>query len=133
MLQPDPLEGFSPEQYVAVLSEVAHSDGLHPTEMAILEEHAERFGIDLDRLPALPGDLSKLPRATRVLVYRDAYMLAMADGEVSAPEGERLEELAQRLGLTSDNTGSIKEWVHDYSTLLDRFGELVRAVHDALG
>lgn len=128
MLQPDPLEGFSPELYVAALSEVAHSDGLHATEMAILEEHAERFGIDLDRLPALPSDLSDLPAATRVLVYRDAYMLAMADGEVSGPEGERLVELAQRLALTSDNTESIRKWVHDYSTLLDRFGELVRAI-----
>ena len=128
MLQPDPLEGFSPELYVAALSEVAHSDGLHATEMAILEEHAERFGIDLDRLPALPGDLSDLSAATRVLVYRDAYMLAMADGVVSGSEGERLEELAQRLALTSDNTGSIRKWVHDYSALLDRFGELVRAI-----
>ena len=53
MFLPDPLEGFSPEMYVAALAEVAHSDGLHATEMAILEEHAKRFGIDLDRLPAL--------------------------------------------------------------------------------
>ena len=128
MLQPDPLAGFSPEQYVAALSEVAHSDGLHPTEMAILEEHAERFGIDLGRLPALPGDLSDLPATTRVLVYRDAYMLAMADGDVSGLEGRRLEDLAARLVLTPANTESIRKWVHDYSTLLDRLGELMRAV-----
>lgn len=128
MLLPDPFEGFSPELYVAALSEVAHSDGLHAAEMAILEEHAERFGIDLDRLPTLPGDLSDLPAATRALVYRDAYMLAMADGEVSEPEGRRLEELAERLVLTAANTESIRKWVHDYSTLIDRFEELLRAV-----
>ena len=43
MLLPDPFEGFSPELYVAALSDVAHSDGLHAAEMAILEEHAERL------------------------------------------------------------------------------------------
>ena len=128
MFLPDPLEGFSPEMYVAALAEVAHSDGLHATEMAILEEHAKRFGIDLDRLPALPADLSDLPAATRILVYRDAYMLAMADAEVSGPEGQRLEELARRLSLTSPNTESIRAWVHDYSALLDRFEKLLNAV-----
>ena len=128
MLQPDPLEGFSPELYIAALSEVAHSDGLHATEMAILEEHAERFGIDLDRLPALPGHLSDLPAATRVLVYRDAYMLGMADGVKSGPETRRLEELAARLVLTPANAESIGKWVHDYSALLDRFRELLRGV-----
>lgn len=133
MLLPDPLEGFSPELYVAALSEVAHSDGLHAAEMAILEEHAERFGIDLDRLPALPDDLSDLPAATRVLVYRDAYMLAMADGDVSGSEEERLEKLARRLILTSDNTDSIREWVHGYSMLLDRFEEVLRSVDDDHG
>ncbi|MCY3810232.1 MAG: hypothetical protein OXH15_00350 [Gammaproteobacteria bacterium] len=128
MVMPDPLEGFSPGLYVAALAEVAHSDGLHAAELAILEEHAGRFGVDLDRLPALPSDLSDLPAATRVLVYRDAYMLAMADGEVSGLEGRRLEELAERLALTPANTESIRKWVHDYSALLGRFEELLRAV-----
>ena len=128
MLLPDPLEGFSPEMYVAALAEVAHSDGLHATEKAILDEHAKRFGIDLDRLPALPVDLSDLPAATRILVYRDAYMLAMADGEVSEPEDEKLAVLAGRLCLTSITTESIQVWVHDFSELLERFGKLLGTV-----
>ena len=125
---PDSLEGFSPEMYVAALAEVAHSDGLHATETAILKEHAERFGIDLDRLPTLPPDLSDLPAATRVLVYRDAYMLAAADGEVSGPEGQRLMELALQLGLTTNNTESIRGRVHDCSALLARFEGLLDPV-----
>ena len=55
-------------------------------------------------------------------------MLAMADAEVSGPEGQRLEELARRLSLTSPNTESIRAWVHDYSALLDRFEKLLNAV-----
>ena len=128
MLLTDALEGFSLELYVAALSEVAHSDGLHAAEMGILEEHAARFGIDLDQLPALPPDLSDLPAATRTLVYRDAYMLALADGELSRPEEQRLAELAGSLGLTPANAESIRVWVHDYATLLDRFEELLVAI-----
>ena len=55
------LEGFSPELYVATLSKVAHSDGIHPDEQEMLEQHASRFGVNLDVLPDLPEDLSDLP------------------------------------------------------------------------
>ena len=130
MLLPNSVEGFSPEMYVAALAEVVRSDGLHAAEIAILEEHAGRFGIDLDRLPALPANLRALPAATRVLVYRDAYMLAMADGEFSEPEATRLGELAGRLGLASAATELIIEWADDYSTLLARFEDLVRGVKE---
>ncbi len=61
-----PLEGLSPALYVATLSEIAHADGLHPAERELIEQHAEHFGVDLDNLPAVPHDLSSLPRATRV-------------------------------------------------------------------
>jgi hypothetical protein len=35
----NPLEGFSPELYLATLSEVAHADGLHPVEQELLEPY----------------------------------------------------------------------------------------------
>ena len=128
MVVPDSLEGFSPGLYVAALAEVAHSDGLHASETAILEDHAARFGIDLDKLPVLPADLSDLPAATRILVYRDAYMLAMADGELSEPEEQKLALLGRRLRLMSTVTESTRVWVDDFSKLLERFEELVRTV-----
>ena len=128
MVVPDSLEGFSPGLYVAALAEVAHSDGLHASETAILEDHAARFGIDLDKLPVLPADLSDLPAATRILVYRDAYMLAMADGELSEPEEQKLALLGRRLRLMSTVTESTRVWVDDFSQLLERFEELVRTV-----
>ena len=115
------LEGFSPELYVATLSRVAHSDGLHPDEQEMLEQHASRLGVDLEILPVLPEDLSDLPWVTRILVYRDAYMLALADGSFSSEEEEHLAELARRMKLPIGKTDCIQLWVRDYGELLERF------------
>ncbi|MCY4212493.1 MAG: hypothetical protein OXF68_02585 [Gammaproteobacteria bacterium] len=119
------LEGFSPELYLAALSRVAHSDGLHPDEQEMLDQHACRLGIDLDDLPELPRDLSDLPWATRILVYRDAYMLALADGLFSPEEEKYLAELAGRLKLSQEKVGSIQRWVRDCEGLLERFDEIL--------
>ena len=54
----DSLDEFSPELYVAILSEVAHSDGLDAQEQAILAQYAVRFEVDLDALPSVPAELS---------------------------------------------------------------------------
>ena len=53
-LMHDALAEFSAELYVATLSKIAHSDGLHPAEQEILEQHASQFGIELDALPDVP-------------------------------------------------------------------------------
>ena len=37
LLSPDSLDEFSPEHYVAILADIAHSDGIDPEEQAILE------------------------------------------------------------------------------------------------
>ena len=127
----NPFDEFSPELYVATLSRVAHSDGLHPAEQEILEQHASQFGIDLERLPDVPADLSDLPWATRILVYRDAYVLALADGSYSAAEEEYLSELAERMALRAETTESIRGWARDYGALLERFDELLhQEAHD---
>ena len=121
------LEGFSPELYVATLSKVAHSDGLHPDEQEMLEQHASRFGVDMDVLPDVPEDLSNLPWATRILVYRDAYMLALADDSFSSEEKEHLAELAGRMKLSPGKTDSIHIWVRNYGELLERFDGILGA------
>jgi len=120
----DPLDGLSPSLYVATLSEIAHVDGLHPAERELLNQHAEHFGVDLDNLPAVPRDLSALPWATRVLVYRDAVTLALAD-EMSAEEERYLTELAERMGLPADTVAAIFTWVGDYEALLHRLDALI--------
>ena len=119
------LEGFSPELYVAILSKVAHSDGLHPDEQEMLEQHASRLGVDLDALPELPEDLSDVPWATRILVYRDAYMLALADDSFSSTEEDHLADLAGRLKLPREKADSIQAWVLDYEELLERLDRLL--------
>ena len=121
----NPLDGFSPELYIATLAKLAHSDGLHSDEQDILERHAEQFGIDLDNLPDVPDDLTELPWATRVLVYRDAVMLAMADEDTSDEERQFLAELASRMKLPADTVESISVWVQEYGTLLERMDALL--------
>lgn len=121
------LEGFSPELYIATLSKVAHSDGLHPDEQEMLEQHAARLGVDLSELPHVPDDLSDLPWATRILVYRDAYMLALADGAFSEAEEEHLSELARRMKLSPGKADSIRVWVHHYEELLKGLEKILEA------
>ena len=121
----NPLDGFSPELYIATLSKLAHSDGLHPSERDLLDHHAAQFGIDLGALPEVPEDLTELPWPTRVLVYRDAVMLALADEHVSAEEQEYLANLAERMKIPAKTTKSISAWVKDYGELLERLDSLV--------
>lgn len=122
----NPLDGLSPALYVATLSEIAHADGLHPAERELLEHHAAHFGVDLDDLPAVPRDLSALPWATRILVFRDAVTLAQVDG-MSAEEERYLDALAARMGLPTDTVGAVSTWVHDYEALLERLDALISA------
>ena len=121
----DSLSEFSSELYVAILSEVAHSDGLDAEEQAILAQYASRFEVDLDALPDVPADLSDVSWSTRVLVYRDACMLASADGSVSPAEEVHLASLASRMALPPDVTESVRVWVRDYGNLLDRLDDLL--------
>ena len=122
----NPLDGFSPEFYLATLSEVAHSDGLHPIEEELLLQQAEHFGLDLESLPKVPQDLSTIPWATRVLVFRDALTLAYADHEeLSDEETEYLGDLKGRLALPEKVTNDIERWVKAYEGLLDDLLELL--------
>lgn len=123
----DPLDGLSPSLYIATLSEIAHADGLHPAERDLLEQHAAHFGVDLDDLPEVPRDLSALPWATRVLVYRDAVTLALADETMSPEEEQHLKDLAQRMGLPAETVTGVHTWVRDYEELLGRLDRLISA------
>ena len=120
-----PLNGFSTELYIATLSKLAHSDGLHSSERDLFEHYAERFGIDLGNLPDVPEDLTDLPWVTRVLVYRDAVMLCLADEHTSSEEQEHLVDLAERMKLPTETTDSILAWANDYEVLLERFEALI--------
>ncbi|MCY3934046.1 MAG: hypothetical protein OXH70_20260 [Acidobacteria bacterium] len=121
----DPLDGLSPSLYVATLAEIAHSDGLNPAERDLLDQHAARFGVDLGDLPEVPRDLPTLPWATRVLVYRDAVTLTLADEKVSPEEERHLADLAERMRLSAEAVEAVFAWVGDYEALLDRLDALI--------
>ena len=121
----NPIEGFSPELYIATLSKLAHADGIHDSEQEILDHHAERFGISLSNLPDVPEDLTELPWATRVLVYRDAVMLAIADEETSDEERQYLAELTKRMQLPADTVDALTAWVREYGALVERLDAIV--------
>ena len=127
LLSPDSLDDFSPEHYVAILADIARSDGIDPEEQAILEHYAAQFGVDLDALPDVPNDLSEVSWPTRILIYRDSFMLALADGTSSSIEEERLAELATKMRLPDSTTETVRGWVRDYETLLARFHDLLAA------
>ena len=121
----NPLDGFSPELYIATLSELAHSDGLHPKEKDLLDHQAERFDIDLAALADLPEGLTELPWATRVPIYRDAVMLALADEHVSIEEREYLSDLAERMKIPAPTADSISVWAEDYGALPEQLEALI--------
>ena len=99
-------------------------DGLHPAERELLDQHAAHFGVDLENLPTVPRDLSALPWATRVLVYRDAVTLALVD-EMSAEEERHLVDLAERNRLPAETVAAVSAWVADYEALLERLDALI--------
>ena len=74
--------------------------------------------------PKYPRDLSALPWATRVLVYRDAVTLALAD-EMSPEEERYLGDLAERMGLPAETVAALFTWVRDYEALLNRLDALI--------
>lgn len=120
-------EGLEPDIYLAALLELARADGLHDLERAMLGERAAALKVDLNSLPDVPEDLSNVPWATRVLVYRDAVMLAYADGEKSDEETEHLDMLRVKLAISSARADEIEQWILDQSSLLDRFAALLSA------
>ncbi|MBE9098985.1 hypothetical protein [Vacuolonema iberomarrocanum] len=123
------LESFSADLYLSTLAQVAHSDGLHPDEEAILREQAANFGLDILSLPDVPHNLAELPWTTRVLVYRDAFMLAHTDEKLSDEENSYLMELARRLDLPVMTVNEIKSWVSDYDALLSRLNQILSSNH----
>ena len=83
------------------------------------DEHpAARFEVDLDALRAVPADLSNVSWSTRILVYRDAFMLASADGSISLAEEAHLSDFSNRMALPPSVTESVRAWVRDYESLL---------------
>ena len=82
----------------AAMRDLAAVDGNHPQEMAMIEA----FEADL---PPFSGTTSLSALATpeaKETLLKSLVLLALADGQISAPEHRRMEEIAVEVGLGKD-------------------------------
>lgn len=80
----------------AGLRELARADGTHPAELALIEE----FERGLEPAPVtfdLDGDHPLTTPELRELFLRTSILLALADGQISEVEGERIGRWASKL------------------------------------
>lgn len=117
------LDAFEPTLYLQTLAALAAVDGVSPDETAFLRQQAAGLGVDLDEaLAADPKPVAEMAAAssetTRRLVYRDCFMLAHADGVVSAEERAMLSDLQKDLGIEQDAAAAIESWANRFNALL---------------
>ncbi len=117
-----PLTTAQAEAIARGLFHIAHSDGLHEREAALVASFwAESGGAmnalsDLARRGPLPLEelVAVLDTAElRKLFVKTALLLAFADGQVSGAESELVRKYAADLGL-SDSLGHLEEQVKEF-------------------
>jgi hypothetical protein len=86
------------------LRALAHLDGIHTSELALVEEFERSMGIpagDHRKFdPAGGGPLAD--SAQKEAFYRTLQLMALADGRVSAREDTWIENVAGELGIAAD-------------------------------
>ena len=122
---------FEPEKYMQALVALAHIDGLHPDEELFIRQQAAAFGVDAEPyFTQPPADFAQIGQSTtpttRRLIYRDCFMLAEADGQVSDAERGLLERLRTELALENDQAQALESWAQRYTQIL-REGEALLA------
>jgi hypothetical protein len=117
------LDAFEPVPYLQLLAAVAAVDGTSDEEAAFLQRQASGLGVDLAvALAAGPKPLGEVAEAasetTRRIVYRDCFMLAHADGVLSAGERALLDDLQRDLRIPPETAADIEAWAERLSRLL---------------
>jgi tellurite resistance protein len=105
---------------------VARCDGLHPREGALIADFYQDAVAGEDTTAALTS-LERLPEVTgaqlaaqlgrkevRQLFVKSAWLLAYADGSVSAAERAKIGTFAQALELGPDESKRLEEGVKDF-------------------
>jgi tellurite resistance protein len=103
------------------LRDIAQVDGSHVDEEALIQSLVEELAEDLGEAPNLPpitpSDIAhKLTDPTlRIVFLQTAFLLALADGKISAPERERIRQYAAALDVSgaayAELERSIESWV----------------------
>lgn len=109
------LDAHSAHAIASAMRDVASVDGNHPQEMALiaafeaeLPPFAGRAGLDV-----LHTD------AAKEALLKSLVLLALADGEISAPERKRMEEISAQVGLGAEALA--KATVDVASAMLSQF------------
>lgn len=130
-----PLERDLVEAYITALVRVAQANGIVESESRVLQGVADSLGAPPFLLSGLMRggsdtdfQTSLLRLRTRpamvVMLYRDAMLVAHADGEVSDEEVEVLAGVAKQLGLTEDQVTEANEAVAELEGLRRRMASL---------
>jgi len=110
---------------------IASVDGVHERELALIAEfHSAAFAGDSGDGSSLEASLSSFARIVplepealapllvgaplRELFIKAAYLLAWADGNVSAPERTKIGAFAKALGVSADAQAKLEAQVKDY-------------------
>ena len=122
---------FEPEKYLQALVTLARIDGVHPDEELFIRQQAAAFGVDAEPYFAQPAaELATIGQSatatTRRLIYRDCYMLAETDGQVSEAERALLDRLRAELALEANQAQALESWAKRYAQIL-REGEALLA------
>ena len=117
------LDAFEPNVYLQTLAALAAVYGVSPDEKAFLQRQAAGFDLDLDKaLEAVPKPVVEIAAAasetTRRFIYRDFFMLAHTDGQVSDEKHAMLANLQTDLRIDPDAAAAIESWTNRFNALV---------------
>ncbi len=130
-----PLERDLVEAYITALVRVAQANGIVESESRVLQGAADSLGAPPFLLSGLMGrrdetdfQTALLKLRTRpsmiVMLYRDAMLVAHADGEVTTEETDVLSGVAKQLGLSPDQVAEANAAVEELEGLRRRMASL---------
>jgi tellurite resistance protein len=130
-----PLEQELVEAYMTALVRVAQANGIVETESRVLQGVADSLGAGPFVLTRLMGrrddgdfeaSLLRLRRRPAMvsMLYRDAMLVAYADGEIDDEEKKVLAGVAEKLGLTEDAISAADAAVAELEGLRKRMASL---------
>jgi tellurite resistance protein len=133
-------QGLSPGDavaYLEALSAVAAADGgIEEAERSMFEATMSDLGLAAEardrvrRALEVPPDPRVAVRdvgtePVRRLILRDAYLMAQADGEISAAERDVLQALRHTLHLGAADAAECEAWVREGLAWLERGDEMI--------
>jgi len=122
--------------YLAVLKRIAQIGGVTQEEEDFESTIISYLGLDASVATKAISMARETPletlveniedKALRVCLFRDTYKMALADQEISKDEMQSLDQVAEYLSLSQEQTAKIIEFVDSELKLLKDFSTLVK-------